>query len=97
MPLVERTYKGRRQWSKGDEGVRHLDVAPIAPAKGAGTSFKRRSDRNALFHPRSRHWDDGRAWSFVSGQTAMANGNIEGMSFSRRSLIDRGNKRRKDI
>jgi hypothetical protein len=30
MPLVERTYKGRRQWSKGDEGVRHLDVAPIA-------------------------------------------------------------------
>lgn len=94
MPLVERTYKGRRQWSKGDQGVRHLNVVPIA--KGAGTSFGRRSDRNALFHPRSQHWDDGRAWSFVSGQTAMANGNIEGMSFSWRSLIDRGNKRRKD-
>src|SRR5205085_12422549 len=97
MQLVERAYKARRQWSKGDESVANLNVPPIASARGNSTSLRRRSDRNALFHPRSSHWDDGRAWSFVSGQTAMVNGNTEGMSFSWRSLIDRGNKCWKDI
>jgi hypothetical protein len=90
MPLVERRYKDRRQWAKGSESVAHLRT-PSVSFKGNGTYLGGKSDGNALFHPRSPHWDDGRAWSFVSGQTAMANGNLEGI-FIFVAFIDRQGK-----
>jgi len=90
MPLVEGPYKVRRQWAKGSQNIAHLRTPSIA-SKGKSTILGGKSDRNALFHSRSPLWDDGRAWSFVSGQTAMANGNSEGI-FIRVAFIDRQGK-----
>ena len=91
MPLDERPYKARRQWVKRSESIPELRISS-ASVKENSSYLSGTSSRNAIFHPGSEYWDDGRAWSFASGLTEMANGNVEGISFSWRLLIDRGNQ-----